>query len=61
MVNIKKLLKISWCYGQNCLKAPLREIIDCPTAKQSYNEAIGYAIQDISDRFEQLYLDGRLV
>jgi hypothetical protein len=52
-VNIKTpLLTTAWRYGQQLLKVPLCELLDHPTAKQSYKEATGYAIQDISDRFE---------
>jgi hypothetical protein len=38
---------------------PLCELLDCPRAKQSYKEAVDYAIEDISDRFKQLCLDVR--
>jgi hypothetical protein len=61
-VNIKSPRpSVVWRYGQQLLKVPLCDLLDCPTAKQSYKEAIGYAIKDSSDRFEQLRLDGRPV
>jgi hypothetical protein len=34
------------------VKGAPRELLDRPRAEQSYKKAIGYAIQDISDRFE---------
>ena len=40
---------------------PHCELLDRPTAKESYKEAIGYAVEDISDRFKRLRLDGRPV
>eukprot|EP00978_Attheya_sp_CCMP212_P035048 scaffold150431_cov65-Attheya_sp.AAC.2 len=51
-VNIKTPCPtVAWQYGQQLLKVPLCELLDHhPMAKQSYKEAIGYAIQDISDR-----------
>jgi hypothetical protein len=52
VVNIKTHPTVSWHYGQQLLKVPLHDLLDYPTAKQSYKEAIGYAIQDISDRFD---------
>eukprot|EP00978_Attheya_sp_CCMP212_P007127 scaffold16581_cov63-Attheya_sp.AAC.2 len=44
-------------YGQQLLTVPLRELLDHPTAKQSHQEAIGYAIKDISDRLHDALLD----
>ena len=43
---------VDWRYGQHLLKVPLCELLDRPTAKESHKEAIGYAVEDISDRFK---------
>jgi hypothetical protein len=43
---------VAWRYGPQLLKVPLcGELLDRPTAKQLYKEAICYTIKDISDRF----------
>eukprot|EP00978_Attheya_sp_CCMP212_P003265 scaffold6745_cov38-Attheya_sp.AAC.2 len=57
-VNIKTPRPtVSWCYGQQLLKVPLCELLDHPTAKQTYKEVIGYATQDISDRLHDALSD----
>ena len=40
---------------------PLQKMIGHHTTKQSYKEAIGCAVQDIYDRYEQPFLDVILV
>ena len=55
--NINTCPTVYWCYGEKLLKVPLHALLDLPMSEQSYTEAIGYSVQDIFDRFEQLCLD----
>ena len=58
-VNIKTRPTFPCCYGRKLLKVTLRELIDRPTAKQSYKESIFYAIKYIYYMFEWLCLYGK--